>query len=213
MKYHIDIICLAAKGLTPTFFPHFLPLTVSGEHRSARVTSYNQRWNFNVFSRKPSSAKGFRFCSGAKGHNGHIAILTETDNGGYRLLYADEVAEGLDDELFTTEMVARKNSHDRYEHGNAVGLAVAAQDDKVALVQNSPAGDPKLGLRNPDLECAVIDKTGVIYNGLLKSSLVDIDYGSTEEDIKAIEDLAGGSMVKNVIKPVSNKNRVEWKAD
>ena len=58
-----------------------------------------------------------------------------------------------------------------------------------------------------------IDKTGVIYNGLLKSSLVDIDYGSTEEDIKAIEDLAGGSMVKNVIKPVSNKNRAEWKAE
>ena len=58
-----------------------------------------------------------------------------------------------------------------------------------------------------------IDKTGVIYNGLLKSSLVDIDYGSTEEDIKAIEDLAGGSMVKNVIRPVSNKNRAEWKPE
>ena len=101
--------------------------------------------------------------------------------------------------------------YDRYEHGNAVGLAVAAKADKVALVQNSPAGDPKFGLRNADLECAVIDKTGVIYNGLLKSSLVDIDYGSTEADIKAIEDLAGGSMVKNVIKPVSNKNRAEWK--
>ncbi len=41
--------------------------------------------------------------------------------------------------------------------------------------------------------------------------LIDIDYNSTEEDIKAIEELAGGSMVKNVIKPVSNKNRAEWK--
>lgn len=144
-------------------------------------------------------------------YNDHIAILTETDNIGYRLLYSGEVSEGLDDELFTTKMIARKNSHDRYEYGNAVGLAVAAQDGKVALVQNSPAGDPKLGLRNADLECAVIDNTGVIYNGRLKSSLVDIDYGSTEEDIKAIEELAGGSMVRNVIKPVSNKNRVQWK--
>ena len=110
-------------------------------------------------------------------------------------------------------MAARKNSHDRYEHRNAVGLAVAAQEDKVALAQKSPAGNLKLGFRNADLECAVIDKTGVVYNGILKSSLVDIDYGSTEEDIKAIEELAGGSMVKNVIRPVSNKNRAEWKGE
>ena len=110
-------------------------------------------------------------------------------------------------------MISRKKAHDRYEHGNAVGLAVAAKADKVALVQNSPAGDPKLGLRNADLECAVIDKTGIIYSGLLRSSFVDIDYGSTEEDIKAIEELAGGTMVKNVIRPVSNKNRAEWKPE
>ncbi len=115
--------------------------------------------------------------------------------------------------MFTTEMAARKNSHDRYEHGNAMGLAVTAQEGKVALVQNSPAGDPKLGLRNAELECAVIDKTGIIYSGLLRSSFVDIDYGSTEEDIKAIEELAGGTMVKNVIRPVSNKNRAEWKPE
>ena len=115
--------------------------------------------------------------------------------------------------MFTTESAARKNSHDRYEHGNAMGLAVTAQEGKVALVQNSPAGDPKLGLRNADLECAVIDKTGIIYSGLLRSSFVDIDYGSTEEDIKAIEELAGGTMVKNVIRPVSNKNRAEWKPE
>ena len=43
--------------------------------------------------------------------------------------------------------------------------------------------------------------------------LIDIDYNSTEEDIKAIEELAGGSMFKNVIKPVSNKNRAEWKPE
>ena len=144
-------------------------------------------------------------------HNDHIAILTETDSNTYELLYSGKVAEGLDDELFTTEMVSRKYAHDRFEHGNAAGLAVATHEDKVALVQNSPAGDPKLGFRNADLECAVIDKTGVIYNGLLKSSLVDIDYSSTEEDIKAIEDLAGGSMAKNDIMPVRSKNRAEWK--
>ena len=62
----ITMSCLAAKGLTPTFFPHFLPLRTSGGHGSARVTTYKQRWNFNVLSRKPSNIKGFRFCSGAK---------------------------------------------------------------------------------------------------------------------------------------------------
>ena len=33
----------------------------------------------------------------------------------------------------------------------------------------------------------------------------------TIRDIKAIEALAGDSMVRNVIRPVSNKNRAEWK--
>ena len=206
----------------------YVDISLSGDHRNLAIFSVKEgdyfveivdadTWQSKCMekmfpaSEKMSYAWGEDGTLAATDHNSHIAILTETDNGGYRLLYADEVAEGLDDELFTTEMVARKNSHDRYEHGNAVGLAVAAQDDKVALVQNSPAGDPKLGLRNADLECAVIDKTGVIYNGLLKSSLVDIDYGSTEEDIKAIEALAGDSMVRNVIRTVSNKNRAEWK--
>ena len=208
----------------------YVDISLSGDHRNLAIFSVKEgdcfveivdadTWQSKCMekmfpaSEKMSYAWGEDGTLAATDHNDHIAILTETDNSGYRLLYAGEVAEGLDDELFSTEMVTRKNAHDRYEHGNAVGLAVAAQDGKVALVQNSPAGDPKLGLRNADLECAVIDKTGVIYNGLLKSSLVDIDYGSTEEDIKAIEDLAGGSMVKNVIKPVSNKNRAEWKAD
>ena len=162
-------------------------------------------------SEKLSYAWGEDGTLAATDHNDHIAILTESDDSEYQLLYSGEVAKGLDDELFTTEMISRKNAHDRYEHGIAPGLAVASQKDKVALVQNSPAGDPELGLRNADLECAIIDKTGVIYNGLLKSSLVDIDYGSTEEDIKAIENLAGGSMAKNVIMPVRSKNRAEWK--
>ena len=208
----------------------YVDISLSGDHRNLAIFSIKEGDYFveivdadtwqskckeKMFpaSEKISYAWGEDGTLAATDHNDHIAILTENDNSGYRLLYAGGVAEGLDDELFTTEMVARKNSHDRYEHGNAVGLAVTAQDGKVALVQNSPAGNPKLGLRNADLECAVIDKTGVVYNGLLKSSLVDIDYGSTEEDINAIEDLAGGSMVKNVIKPVSNKNRAEWKAE
>ena len=44
-----------------------------------------------------------------------------------------------------------------------------------------------------------------------KLLMIAIDYNRTDADIKAIEELAGGSMVKNVIKPVSNKNRAEWK--
>ena len=208
----------------------YVDISLSGDHRNLAIFSVKEgdyfveivdadTWQSKCMAKMFPASEKMSYAWGEDGtlavtdHNDHIAILTETDNSGYRLLYSGEVAEALDDELFTTEMISRKKAHDRYEHGNAVGLAVAAQGGKTALVQNSPAGDPKFGLRNAYLECVVIDKTGVIYNGLLKSSLVDIDYGSTEEDIKAIEDLAGGSMVKNVIKPVSNKNRAEWKAD
>ena len=208
----------------------YVDISLSGDHRNLAIFSVKEENYFveivdadtwqskcmaNMFpaSEKMSYTWGEDGSLAATDHNDHIAILMETDDNNYELLYSGEVAEGLDDELFTTKMISRKKAHDRYEHGNAVGLAVAAKADKVALVQNSAAGDPKLGFRNADLECAVIDKTGVIYNGLLKSSLVDIDYGSTKEDITAIEELAGGSMVRNVIKPVSNKNRAEWKPE
>ena len=206
----------------------YVDISLSGDHRNLAIFSVKEgdyyveivdadTWQSKCMekmfpaSEKMSYAWGEDGTLAATDHNDHIAILMGNDDNTYRLLYSGEVAEELDDELFTTEMISRKKAHDRYEHGNAVGLAVCAQGGKVALVQNSPAGDPTLGLRNADLECAVIDKTGVIYNGLLKSSLVDIDYDSTEEDIEAIEDLAGGSMVRNVIRPVSNKNRAEWK--
>ena len=208
----------------------YVDISLSGDHRNLAIFSVKEgdyyveivdadTWQSKCMTKMFPASEKMSYTWGEDGtlaatdHNDHFAILTETDDNAYGLLYSGGVAEGLDDELFTTEMISRKKAHNRYEHGNAVGLAVASQGDKVALVQNSPAGDPKLGFRNADIECAVIDKTGVIYNGLLKSSLVDIDYGSTEEDIKAIENLAGGSMVRNVIRPVSNKNRAEWKPE
>ena len=206
----------------------YVDISLSGDHRNLAIFSVKKgdycveivdadTWKSKCMAKMFPAAGKMSYTWGEDGtlaatdHNNHVAILTKPDDSGYQLLYSGGVAKGLDDELFTTEMITRKNSHDRYEHGIAPGLAVTSQKDKVALVQNSPAGDPELGLRNADLECAIIDKTGVIYNGLLKSSLVDIDYGSTEEDIKAIENLAGGSMAKNVIMPVRSKNRAEWK--
>ena len=208
----------------------YVDISLSGDHRNLAIFSVKKgdycveivdadTWKSKCMAKMfPASGKmsytwGEDGTLAATDHNNHVASLTKTDDSGYQLLYSGEVAEGLDDELFTTEMITRKYSHDRFEHGIAPGLAVASQKDKVALVQNSPAGNPEFGLRNADLECAILDKTGVIYNGLLKSSLVDIDYGSTEEDIMAIEKLAGGSMAKNVIRPVSNKNRAEWKCE
>ena len=36
----ITMSCLAAKGLTPTFFPHFLPLVASSDQWSAEAITY-----------------------------------------------------------------------------------------------------------------------------------------------------------------------------
>ena len=46
--------------------------------------------------------------------------------------------------------------------------------------------------------------------GHLRSSLVDIDYKMTGEDIREIQEIAAGTESLDIIKPVENENRCEW---
>ena len=90
------------------------------------------------------------------------------------------------------------------------GLAVAAKDGKVALVQNPSVGEPELNIRNAALECAVVDRSGVLYRGRLKSSIVDLEYDMSDGQIKAISDLSGSAVMKQIIEPVRNENWCKW---
>ncbi len=67
-----------------------------------------------------------------------------------------------------------------------------------ALVQSLPAGDPKWGIRNAALACAIIDKSGVIYRGSLKSNIVDLEYDLSDAEIRMIKDLRDGAAIEEI---------------
>lgn len=154
-------------------------------------------------------------------HEGYIAVLCRTENErkSYELFYSGKVTNDLEKALFDMEMVSKEKSYAKYKYGIDRGLAVAAKDGKIALVQNLPAGDSNLKIRNAALECAVIDKSGVIYRGRLKSNITDLEYDMSEKELQKIIELAGGSangeeeswLDKLIIKPVSNENWSRWK--
>ena len=126
------------------------------------------------------------------------------------------VSSDLDKALFDTEMAYKENSYAEYKYGIDGGLDVAAEDGKVALVQNLMAD--RLDIRNAALECAVIDKTGVIYRGRLKSSIADLEYDMSEREVQIVRHLLDGAadgkvgyrVLKQIIEPVRNENWCEW---
>lgn len=153
-------------------------------------------------------------------HKGYVAAFSKADNENrpYEILYCGKVENDLDRAIFDAEMVSKKNSYAKYMYGIDRGLAVATKDGRMALVQNLLAGSPEFNTRNAALECAVIDKSGVIYRGRLKSNIVDLEYDMSEEEIQTIRTLLGGAAkgeadskaVKNIIQPVRNENWVKW---
>ena len=53
--------------------------------------------------------------------------LTGSENEPYEILYSGKVQRGLDNALFDTEMVSKKNSRAKFKYGIDRGLAVAAK--------------------------------------------------------------------------------------
>ncbi len=53
-------------------------------------------------------------------HKGHVAVffsLTGSENEPYEILYSGKVQRGLDNALFDTEMVSKKNSRAKFKYG------------------------------------------------------------------------------------------------
>lgn len=141
-------------------------------------------------------------------HEGFVAVLTKTadEERPYEVLYSGKEEKGFDEIFFDAEMVSKEHSYARYQYGIDSGLAIAAKDGRVALVQSLPAGDPKWGIRNAALACAIIDKSGVIYRGSLKNNIVDLEYELSDAEIRMIKDLRDGA----AIEPVRNENWCKW---
>lgn len=207
----------------------YVEMSLSGDHRYLAVFSVKNgaylvdlidadNWTsqgpFEVFpaSEKMTYAWGDDGSLAVTNHKDYIAVFTRTEdeNRPYEVLYSGKAPDDLDKAFFDTEMVSKKNSYARYKYSIDKGLAIAAKGGKVALVQNLLVGDSQLNMRNAALECAIIDKSGVIYRGRLKNNVVDLEYDMSREEIQTIRDLSGGAVMKLTIEPVRNENRCRW---
>ena len=209
----------------------YVEMSLSGDHRYLAVFSVKNgaylvdlidadNWTsqgpFEVFpaSEKMTYAWGDDGSLAVTNHKDYIAVFTRTEdeNRPYEVLYSGKVPDNLDKAFFGGETVTKKNTYARYKYGIEKGLAIAAKGGKVALVQNLLVGDPQLNMRTAALECAIIDKSGVIYRGRLKNNVVDLEYHMSREEIQAIRYLSGGAVMKLTIEPVINENWCKWES-
>ena len=212
----------------------YVEMSLSGDHRYLALFSVKDgayfveivdadNWTSNgtveVFpaSEKMTYAWGEDESLAITNHQGYIALFsrTEDENEPYEVIYSGKVPDDFDEAFFDTEMVTKENSYAQYRYCIDRGLAVASKGGKVALVQNLLVSGSESDIRNADirnaaLECAVIDKSGVLYRGRLKSNIVDLDYDMSEEEIQTVMDLSGSSAMKQLIEPVRSENRCEW---
>ena len=106
----------------------------------------------------------------------------------------------------------KEHSYAKYKYGIDSGLAVAVKDGKAALVLNLLTGDSESNVRNAALACAVIDKSGIIYSGRLKSNIADWGYDRSEDQMQTIKDLLEGSIImqNSMIEPARSENWCAW---
>ena len=189
----------------------YVEMSLSGDHRYLAVFSVKDgdcfvemidadNWTSHGAVRVFPSSEKLTFAWSEDGsltltnHRDYAAVICRTGNDEepYEVLYSGKIPEEMDEAFF-----------DR-------GLALAVKDGKAALVQNMLIGDAELNIRNAALECAVIDKSGVIYRGRLKSNIADFEYGMSRERIHNITSISGNAS-KWVIEPVRGENRCRWK--
>ena len=140
-------------------------------------------------------------------------MLYRDGEAGYGLLYSGRPGDDFDSAFFDESVTMRVNSYARYRAGVDSGLAVTVKEGKAALVQNPKTGSGENSIRNAALECAIIDERGVLYRGLIKSDMVDLDYDMTAEEVQEVIEYSGGTRaerMKTIIRPVRNENHARW---
>jgi len=154
----------------------------------------------------------------ATNHNDYIAIITraESDDKPFAPLYKGNADGDIDKTFFDSEMLDKKNSYAKYEYGIDEGLAVVVKDGKAALVQNSLVVGLESDLRNAEIECLVVDKSGVVYRGKVESNLVDYESDMIEEELSESNgifvNIINKKVKKKTIVPVRSENWAEWKS-
>lgn len=203
----------------------YVEMSLSADHRYLAVFSVKDgsyrvelidadRWTSNGPMEVFPASENMTYAWGEDGtlaltnRQGYVAVLvrTETAEAPYEILYCGKTENDFDQVFFDAETAAKRNSRAVYQYGMDSGLAIAAKDGKAALVQSLPAGDPAYQIRNAALACAVIDESGILYWGSLKSNIVDLEYDLSDEEIRRIKDLQDS----RAIEPVRNENWCRW---
>lgn len=214
----------------------YVEMSLSDDHRYLAVFSVKDgnylvdivdtdTWKSQgIFEMFPASEK----MSYVWGKDGSLAVTdnddniviferTEDLNSTYKVLYKGEIEGNFDEAFFGDDMLAKENSYSAFKYNEAKGLSVTVKDGKAALVQNLLVGSGENSIRTPALECAVIDENGAVYRGRLESSITDIDYDMTDDEVKEIGDILKNTakeqvkIAKHMITPVRNENSAEWK--
>lgn len=188
----------------------YVEMSMSDDHRYLAVFSieeglyyvelidadtWESQGRFEMFneSKKISYAWGEDGSLVATNHKDEIAVICRTGEvrQSHRLLYRGKIPESFDNVFFS----------------NAYGLAIAEKDGKIAFSQNPLIEDESSDMREPSLECAIIDKTGLIYWGKLHSNVMDLEAGE-EQDLGAGK--KNEELLSKMIVPVMTENRINW---
>lgn len=145
-------------------------------------------------------------------HKGAAAIFARTGDqeNPYEMLYSGTPEGDFAKVFFDGKMTKKAHDQSRYRYGMERGLALCVKDGKAALVQSLPAGDGAYKCRNAGLVCAVIDKTGILYTGTIRSEITDAAYDMSDAEMQSLRDLSESRTGEQLIAPVENENRVRW---
>ncbi len=206
----------------------YVGLSLSGDHRCLAVfyvqegrmnvelldaDLWESRGRFELFgsAQKISYAWGEDGSLAVTDNETNLAVLYRKGDGSYSELYGGRIGGDLIRAMFDGGTGWKENSYAAVNCGYEPGLAVAVQDGKAVLVQDLMVGDESRSIRVPALECVVIDSGGVLYQGMLKSDLCDLNYDLRGDELEKIlrdEGIVGSLLIR----PVENENWVKWGA-
>lgn len=145
-------------------------------------------------------------------HKGAVAIFARTGDqeNPYEMLYSGTPKGDFAKVFFDGKMTKKSHDQSRYRYGMERGLALCAKDGKAALVQSLPVDGGVYNYRNAGLVCAVIDKSGILYMGTIKSEITDAAYDMSDAEMQNLQDLLESRTGEQLIEPVESENWVRW---
>ena len=207
----------------------YIELSLSPDHRHLVIFSVREGfWNVEIIdadrlvreanavmfpaSHKLVYAWGDDGSLAATNHDGYVAVFEKNDSSEepYHIIYKGKTEDSFGEAFFDTDISVRKDFYAEHICAEDKGLELAVKDGKAALVQNLIAAGGEANIRNAALECAVIDESGVLYRGILKSNITDMDYSMSKKEIELIVNEENAALRKQTILPVRNENRAEW---